>query len=195
MYFRLFKVKRVRYFFGFTLIELLIVLSIIAVLTSLAIPSLNAYTSKADADSTIQLIRKHIYLTRQLAIARAEIVTMCPIDTNGCGSDWNSGYAIFSDRNNNRQIDNDDQLIESVELELNGGSLSWRASGGRNHLSFSSNGNARQFGRFHLCDRDANPSYSRALVINRQGKIRMYRDRNRDGIVEDIDGAVPRCGI
>ena len=52
----------------------------------------------------------------------------------------------------------------------------------------------RQFGRFYLCAKGGVMTLARALVINRQGRTRVYQDRDRDGIVEDIDGSIPECG-
>ncbi|MGB1191568.1 MAG: hypothetical protein ACPG3T_01460, partial [Pseudomonadales bacterium] len=99
----------------------------------------------------------------------------------------------FIDKNNNGIIDDEETLMEFIDFAPNNSTISWRASGRKNYLRYSPTGMARQFRRFHICDKEGDLSLARALVISRQGRTRVYRDRNNDGVVEDTNGAIPAC--
>ena len=178
---------------GVTLLELLVVLFILALLLTQAAGSWSGLLRSSRADATIYQLQRLIYRARSQAISSGDIVSLCAYSPGGCGNNYEQGLMLFSDRNNNGLVDDDDRLLEVMYLELHGGELLWRASGGRNYLRYSPNGAARQFGRFHLCPVDADLRYARSLVINRQGRVRVYRDRDGDGIVEDTSGAIPLC--
>jgi type IV fimbrial biogenesis protein FimT len=178
---------------GTTLIELLTALAVIATLATFSLPSLNLLVQHAQADSAQQLLRKAIYRTRSAAIFSKKIVSFCPYGEFECGEQWENGAIIFTDDNNNGIIDEDDELLEKIDFKAANFNISWRASGRKNYLRYSPTGMARAFGRFTLCEKSKDLRLARTIVINRQGRLREYYDRNSDGIVEDIDGRKPDC--
>lgn len=180
---------------GHTLLELMVVCSIAAILALVSSTGMSALIRKQQSDSTIDALERAIYYARTTAINSKVIVSLCPFSNTGCGNDWSEGVIIFSDPNNNGKIDIDSNevILEKLTLSLDKMNVSWRASGGKNYLRYSPTGMARQFGRFHLCHKNNDLSSARSLVINRQGRIRRYYDRDKDGIVEDIDGRIPEC--
>lgn len=178
---------------GFTLLELLITTTIIALLTSMALPSFAKLWQKQQADIYIETLQRAMATARYIAITSREIVSLCPYTETACGEEWENGIMVFIDKNNNGIIDNEETLEEFIDFAPNNSSISWRASGRKNYLRYSPTGMARQFGRFHICDKEGDLSLARALVISRQGRTRVYRDRNNDGVVEDTNGATPDC--
>ncbi|MDA7686891.1 GspH/FimT family pseudopilin [Pseudomonadales bacterium] len=178
---------------GTTLIELLTTLAVIATLATFSLPALNHLVQQAQADSAQQLLRKAIYRTRSAAIFSKKIVSFCPDGEFECGEQWGNGAIIFTDDNNNGIIDEDDELLEKIDFKAANFNISWRASGRKNYLRYSPTGMARAFGRFTLCEKSKDLRLARTIVINRQGRLREYYDRNSDGIVEDIDGRKPDC--
>lgn len=177
---------------GFSMLEALITLSIITIIAASSLPSMNLLFSKFQVESSLEDLRKSIASSRHLAISSGHIVTLCPAEGKQCGKQWDSGYLIFVDHNNNAIVDDEETpyQINPISTSMQ---ISWRASGGASYLKFSPTGIARQFGRFHICKKDADLTSARSLVINRQGRVRLYQDRDRDGIVEDIDGRQPEC--
>ena len=187
---------------GISQIELLITLLIVSLLSAFALPDLSRFWQRQQSDVYIQTLQRAIAMTRSTAITSREITSLCPYGGSSCGDRWEDGLMIFIDKNNNGIIDNSDDvsaenhetLAEVIDFVPNNSTINWRASGGKNYLRYSPTGIARQFGRFHLCDKNGNMSLARSLVVNRQGKTRVYRDRDGDNIVEDVNGDTPDCG-
>lgn len=184
------------YSLGLSLLELLVAMSIVIILTGISIPSLNSFIQKTQADSAQFKLKRAIYSARNLAITHGEVATLCPDEK--CNGDWSNGYILFIDKNNNALLD-DSEFVYQYHKNNPKTSISWKGSGGVNYLKFSSTGVARQFGRFHLCPKknDGNEAlnleFARAMVLNRQGRLRIYKDIDSNGIVEDIDGSEPDC--
>lgn len=178
---------------GFTLIELLITTTIITLLVSMAVSSLAKLWQKQQADVYVETLQRAMAAARYGAITSREIVSLCPYAETACGEEWENGVMIFIDKNNNGMIDDKETLMEFFDFTPNNSTVRWRASGRKNYLRYSPTGMARQFGRFHICDKEGDLSLARALVISRQGRTRIYKDRNNDGVVEDTNGATPEC--
>jgi len=178
---------------GTSLLEALLVLSITALLVSGIAPALHDLLKHGRADAAQQQLHKAIYRTRSAAIYGKKIVSFCPFAQGGCGKNWNRGAMIFTDQNNNGKIDGNDQLLERIDLRSKQFTLSWRASARKSFLRFSPSGMARAFGRFTLCSESGDLRHARTIVVNRQGRLRQYYDRDGDGIVEDLDGRLPEC--
>lgn len=178
---------------GYSLLELLITLLLVLSIASFATPSLRAFVDSARADAIQESLRKAIYRTRSTAIFNKKIVSLCPYGEGGCGAAWEDGLMIFTDQNNNGKIDAGDELLEKFYIEKAGYRISWRASARKNFLRYSPSGMARAFGRFTICNDSRDLRLARTIVVNRQGRLRLYVDRNGDGIVEDIDGRLPEC--
>lgn len=180
---------------GFTLLELIIVLAIVGIISGIAAPSLqNMLESNRSTAHTQRFIRT-LNLARHTAITRKEITTLCP-SNNGrkCGGEWHRGTILFRDKNNNRQVDNDERLIEVSEAYSEGITLNWRASAGRNtYIRFSPTGAAREFGTFTYCPRSRDTRYAKMLVLNRQGRVHNAQDVDGNGIREKRNGDEPEC--
>jgi len=94
---------------GFTLTELMAVLAIAGVLLGMAMPSLRQLIERQRLRTTANDLFAAIDLTRSQAIMRGRRVTMAPADV--LGSDWNKGWVVFVDKNDNRRPDADEEII------------------------------------------------------------------------------------
>lgn len=82
---------------GFTLIELLMVLVIVAVLASLALPNLRAMASNQALSSTASELMAATLQARSVALTNNRRTLVQPISAN----DWRTGWRIYIDMNAN----------------------------------------------------------------------------------------------
>src|SRR5690606_13133307 len=164
---------------GFTLIELLIVSAIMALTLLVGLPALQEFQHANRARQDIAALKILLHSSREQAIHLAERLTLCPDSGNQqCGNDWNQPLILFTDTNNNRQLDTNEQLLHRTKA-LNGSRL-LTFSG--NSISFDNRGFAGfSTGSLGYCLQGARP-YSASFIISRMGRIRRGGDNNNDGI-------------
>jgi type IV fimbrial biogenesis protein FimT len=86
---------------GFTLMEIMIVISIIAVLVTLAMPDLTTYVKNARINNVAGELSGDISLARQEAIRRGNRIIICASANgttclSGANIDWREGWIITS---------------------------------------------------------------------------------------------------
>ena len=117
-------------------------------------------------------------------------------DMSSCNtSNWESGWIIFADTNNNGTRDSSENILR-VNGNLSGGNTlrSSNFSSGSDILKFNTQGMLTSSGTFTLCD-DRGATYARALVVNVSGQARPASDEDStpDSIVNDNNGANVSC--
>ena len=96
---------------GFTLVELLTVVSILAILAAVAMPSLADALVMQRLRAAGTDLMSSLLLARSEAIKRRVIVEVKPLS----GNDWRTGWRV-SDTNTGEQIDKKDALGERVAV-------------------------------------------------------------------------------
>ncbi len=80
------------------------------------------------ADTVIRKVSEAIQLARMSAIRTGKLVTLCRSDSGvEWGGQWQDGIMVFSDRNGDRKINQDDVLQQFITFPGINGSLKWRA--------------------------------------------------------------------
>lgn len=178
---------------GFTLPELLISLSIVAILAAIAVPGFERSVQTQQASSVMQSLQDQLELARHMAISSNRQVVICTANRNASrcveSRDWSGALLSFIDANHNAQLDAGDKLISSIPLLAEQGQVSSNANG---YLSFDPFGNLAGIGKsFRYCPENASTRMARGLSVNAQGRYRVWRDSNGNGIVDfnghDID--------
>ncbi len=180
---------------GFTLIELLIVVSITAIMLGFAFPSFVNMMERNRTAVSVNWLIGSIMFTRHAAIIKRTTVTLCPsVDGSSCGGKWHDGTIAFTDYNQDAEINGKDRLLQQFSSPTNGSTITWRAFRNRQYLQMTQMGFTNyQNGNFVYCSKSQDPRYSRQIILNVQGRPRLARDRDGDGIVEDRRGRLLRC--
>jgi type IV fimbrial biogenesis protein FimT len=169
---------------GFSLLEISITLIIVAIVASFS-ASFAALIARQEISTQTNEVVTSLKLARTVAIVRQTRVTLCQ-STSGSkcerGFDWGKGWILFTDNDNNRVIDPDDEVIQFHPGLNDRTSLHWRGSLGTNYyLSFLDTGFSNKAGSFWVCNDGRVIKEARRVVLARTGRV-----RTRDATVTEI---------
>ncbi len=114
---------------GFTLIELMVAMTLLIITMTIAIPSMQSTIQNNRAISVTNDLVASLNLARSEAIKRGVSVSICPAsDQNftACGSNWNNGWLIFVNPDENNVFANSaaEPLIRVQQVTGQGLSIS-----------------------------------------------------------------------
>ena len=168
---------------GFTLIELLLVVALVAILQSLAAPSLAGMANSMRLSTATNSLFSSLLLARSEAIKRNSRAVVCKSATgNACitTGGWEQGWIVFHDANNNAARDADETIL-SREAAL---SQPFKFKGNdpvSSYVSFNPMGRtlytsgAFQAGRLTVCPESATRVDARQIVISSAGRPRTVK--------------------
>lgn len=175
---------------GFTLIEMLIAIAIFSIMMVFVSPSIQSLLAKNKIAANINELSALIKYARFNAIDNAASVVVCPTeDMSECTTDWDHAKMAFIDHNNNLTRDSEENLIAHISAFTD----NIYAIAPSSILQFSEFGSSNMQDSIALCAYGSDVSYARAVNINLQGRARVSKDEDNDGIHEDIDGANLSC--
>ncbi len=155
---------------GHTLAELMICLSIGGTLLGIALPSLTTTLHNARQAEATNLMLGAVYYARSSAALGRQRVSLCSGETQCVRQrTWQNDLLVFTDANNNGQIDPGDTLLRQITTPAR---ASWYWSSFRNlhYLQFDTDGTTRAAnGTLTLCLEN---QPSRQIVINITGRPR-----------------------
>jgi type IV fimbrial biogenesis protein FimT len=168
---------------GFTLPELMITMGVIAILLSVAVPSMSNMVKDNRLSGQLNSVMADIHLARSEAVKRDVRVILCrSVDPDisiptcsGAERNWSTGYLVFTgeDGNNTYQAGTDTLIRrgqpaqEGVKLRT---TLVWN-----NNLEINPNGTLNEGGTatMAMCD-DRGKTNGRQITIPLTGIPRMY---------------------
>jgi type IV fimbrial biogenesis protein FimT len=93
---------------GFTLVEILVVLGIASILLTMAVPSFRSLMQNLQLTTAVNDLFGAINLTRSEAIKRGARVNLTTVNPD---SNWENGWVVFVDNNENLTPDAGDDII------------------------------------------------------------------------------------
>ena len=86
---------------GFSLLDLLIVLAIVAIITTIGVPSFQSTVTRSNMKSDMNVMRTMLNLAKVQAVSSSQYTIVCPVSSSTsttCVDDWNTGtYLLFVD--------------------------------------------------------------------------------------------------
>ena len=163
---------------GLTLIELLITLSLIVILSILAVPSFNSVLHKNRPEVALKQIKRQIFLSRSYAITHDKYISICGLVHNKCHKDlWHESLTSFVDTNRNHVLDANEQVLYVIDRINIKDELSYP----RHAITFKPDGSLKGLanGTFVYCsfDYEGKP-IGLEMSINNAGRARL-RDTKR----------------
>lgn len=105
---------------GFTLLETLVAIAVLAVLMSLAAPSMRAIQLRWEVRGASHAMESSLVLARSEAIRRAGKVVVRRLDTpcavSGAADQWNCGWVVFVDLDGDGVLGKGDTVLQTVDL-------------------------------------------------------------------------------
>ena len=167
---------------GFTLVELMVAVSIVAVLTTLALPDLRAFVVSNRLSSDVNSFVGLVNYARSEAIVRNQDVIVCPRSNSGitCASDASWGLyetQVFVDANGHGQRNTTEELLKTVPAtDASGTQRVIKRDSGVGSIRFSAAGfsqTAHTFDVFAKGDVDFELKYGRSVCISKPGRVRV----------------------
>lgn len=168
---------------GFTLIEVLVVLAMVVVMQTLAVPAMSTVVDSVRLGSVTQSFHASLHLTRSEAIKRNARVVMCKSDNGtSCAKagGWEQGWLVFHDANNNAAVDagenillREQALADSTRLTGNALVASYVSYTPLGQTSLT--GGAFQAGTLTVCRASEARAQARQIVISTTGRARTQK--------------------
>lgn len=153
---------------GMTLIENLVTLCVAAVLTATSIPSIGQHYARHQVASTSNELVVAVRQARTEALSRRTRVAVAPLVIR----DWNSGWEVFVDENNNGRRDAAELLLQRFAAPPRAVSIAaaFGATFAGDYLSFDESGHPQRAGSHGLLlgrlEIKAQEGHARALCIS-----------------------------
>lgn len=166
---------------GFTLIELLIVMTMVAVMMTLAVPGLRQLLANQRLSAAASDLQTATMQARSTALKNNQRVVVQP--TAGSGGNWADGYRVFTDVAQNSTFDTgSDTVVLTQEAPASGVSIS-KVTGTNNFFAYDGSGFLASIG---------GSSNSTWLIESTGTTRRKYMTLERSGRARICDPALVR---
>ena len=159
---------------GYTLLELVIVVALVGIVFSIAIPSMRVFTQNDRLVTNINLMVGHLAYARSEAVKRSQQVSVCVSnDSASCtGGDWEDGWIIYIDADGDSAFSGGEEILR-VQQALGGNNTVTTTLG--NQVTYDYRGFTNAAGTMLLCD-DRSGDFGKTLTITNTGRVRTSRD-------------------
>lgn len=163
---------------GFTLLELMIVVSIVAITASLAVPSFRETIARNRIVTQNNALITALTLARSEAIKQGSRVSVCAsADMTSCSGagTWETGWIVFDDPTNPGTVDGGEQVLRVWDA-LKAGTTIRAAGSFSDFVSFVGSGESRATptnnDTFSVCPKDGDTTKGRRIIVSLTGHVR-----------------------
>jgi type IV fimbrial biogenesis protein FimT/type IV fimbrial biogenesis protein FimU len=177
-----------RYQQGFTLIELMVSIAIVAILSTIALPSMGEFLVKMRVDNEISEVQRLLLTARNMAINPGKNTTICPLTSGACTNNWGNEISVFTNSDNSLATNNSfaapDELIKVKGEIKSGDKLQYT----ENSIIYTPDGRLLTTStNFRYCPKDKT-NLSKGISISLSGRSYKSSDTDNDGKDEDSSG-------
>jgi type IV fimbrial biogenesis protein FimT len=156
---------------GFTFIELMMVVAVVSILIAGSAREIVDFVLNNRAAAQVNELQSSLRIARHEAIKRNRSVTICQsADGLQCSGDWQNGWLVFADDNNDGVVNAGEKVLSSHGEMLYGNKLTFTAD----RVVYANNGTPRSglSGTFIICD-SRGADASTGLVVGPSGRPRI----------------------
>lgn len=163
---------------AFTLVELAITIAVLSIIAMIALPIYHQLQESLELNRVSALIQQQVNFSKNQALTHHTTVVMCSSEyMDKCEiNQWHKGIIIFSDRNKNKIIDENETIYSKLKTDIRYGTLRLanNASNPRNTLTFQGNTGLPRGSPsgFHYCSFN-NKDHHKYFPISLMGQIRI----------------------
>lgn len=174
--------KRKRSQSGFSMTELMVVVSIVAILLSIGVPSYRYITNSYRMSAEVNSLLGDLMYARSEAVKEGVAVVVCTSSTGSTCSGstlWQDGWIVFQDLNNNGQVDPGERVLHLQAAFTGTTPDSFVPNNPISAVSFNREGFAKTTAGFAttlltLQDPTLNGAWTRCLSINPVGMMQTF---------------------
>ena len=175
---------------GTTLVEMMIVVGILAILSTMGVPSFISIITKARVTAEVNELNALMRFARFKAIEQEGTVVLCPAqDYSTCSKDWDAPKIVFFDDNHNHYRDPEEALLTSKPSSDD----SIRLSSRNTLIRFYESGVTASPASIKICPDNLEAKYARLLSLSLQGRLTLSKDNDENGIHETNAGKELNC--
>jgi len=158
---------------GFSVVELMATVALLAILLGIGVPSFVTMVQNNRLVSQINEFVTSLHLARSEAIKRNVDVGLCASsDGTACdGANWEEGWVVFADVNNDDDLDEaDGDVIIAITEAIDATGNTLRGSAGiASTFFYEPTGAGSDSGIFVLCD-ERGADHGRAVIVSATGR-------------------------
>lgn len=178
---------------GFTLIEVMVAIAVVAILSALALPSMNDFLVRMRVDNEISEIQRLLLTARNMAINTGKNTTVCPLASGVCTNNWQNEISVFTNNDNTLATNNTfaapDELVKVKSAIRAGDTLQYA----QNSVIYTPDGRLlTASANFSYCPGD-DADRSRGISISLSGRSYTSSDTDNDDKDEDRNGNEIAC--
>lgn len=162
---------------GFTLLELLVVLALMVVMTTWAVPAFQTLAERNRLSVEVMRLMGALGQARSAAITQRREAVICPTrDQSECDGDWRLPLMLFIDQDDTPGERAADEAILKVWSASGVASLDYNGFGSNRYIRYRENGRPKgQNGTYELCTEH---SYGAEVIVSASGRVRSQEKGN-----------------